>query len=36
MDHQDVIPASSGLARTVFVVLLAAVGEGISPWFRSF
>ena len=36
MDHQDVIPASSGLARTVFVVLLAAVGEAISPWFSSF
>ena len=36
MDLQDEISVSSGPVRPVVVVLLAAVGEGISPWFRSF
>ncbi len=36
MDLQDEVSVSSGPVRPVVVVLLAAVGEGFSPWFSSF
>ena len=35
MDLQDEISVSSGPISPVVVVLLAAVGEATSPWFRS-
>ncbi len=36
MDLQDEISVSSGPVSPVVVVLLAAIGEAISPWFSSF
>ena len=35
MDLQDEISVSSGPVSPAVVVLLAAVGEAISPWFSS-